>query len=122
MSIHLAVVSLWAPDVAAAAHFYRDVIGLPLLAHHAGRPHFKLGEGFLVILPGKPIPAQAEAGQRFPVLALAVEDLASAVDRLRDHNVALPWGVERDPDSLWAMFYDPGGNLVELVQFGHPAG
>ena len=39
MDTHLAVISLWAEDVPAAAHFYRDVIGLKLLPHHAGDPH-----------------------------------------------------------------------------------
>lgn len=124
MSIQLAVISLWAQDVPAAAHFYRDVIGLPLLAHHGGRPHFKLGEVFLTILQGKPMPAQDPDPLRFPVLALAVDDLEAALENLRRHNVELPWGVESDEGmqsnaaSRWVMFHDPGGNLIELVQFG----
>ena len=35
---HLAVVSLWAEDLPALAHFYRDVVGLPLVAHHDHLP------------------------------------------------------------------------------------
>jgi hypothetical protein len=43
MSVKLAVVTLWAEDVAITAHFYRDVIGLRLLPQHGDRPHFDLG-------------------------------------------------------------------------------
>ena len=52
MHISLAVISLWAEDVAATAHFYRDVIGLKLVSHHGDRSHFDLGGAYLVILQG----------------------------------------------------------------------
>ena len=54
----------------------------------------------------------------FPLLAFAVDDLASAVERLHAHGVELPWGVEEGAESQWAIFRDPAGNLVELVEFG----
>jgi predicted enzyme related to lactoylglutathione lyase len=112
----IAVVSLRAEDVAAAAHFYRDVIQLPMAAHAAHMPHFQLGESILVILKGKPQPALDPVPERFPVLAIGVEDLDEAVSRLRAHGVTLPWGIERDPGGRWVMFHDPGGNLIELVE------
>jgi hypothetical protein len=40
------------------------------------------------------------------------------VERLTDHQVALPWGVEGGAGERWVMFHDPAGNLIELVQFG----
>jgi hypothetical protein len=30
----------------------------------------------------------------------------------------MPWGVEEDSDSRWVMFYDPGGNLIEVAMMG----
>ena len=122
---NIAVVSLRAEDVAAAAHFYRDVIGLRLAPHHkGGRVHFAVGDTYLVILPGVPRPA-AEYGSggrpaepRFPLIAFAVADLSAAVERLQAHQVALPWGVESDEHSRWVMFHDPAGNLIELAEFG----
>jgi len=117
MSVRIAVVSLWAPDVPATAHFYRDVVGLPLLAHHGDRPHFDLNGSYLVILKGLPISAQEASPARFPLMAFAVEDLDAAVERLAAHGVAMPWGIEGDAHSRWVMFHDPAGNLVELVQF-----
>ena len=119
MSNRIAVVSLWAPDVPATAHFYRDVIGLPLVAHHGDRPHFDLNGSYLVILKGRPSPAQDASPARFPLVAFSVDDLDAAVGRLGAHQVELPWGVESDAHSRWVMFYDPAGNLVELVQFDH---
>jgi predicted enzyme related to lactoylglutathione lyase len=118
---HVAVISLWAEDVPAAVHFYREVVGLPLLpshAHHSERPHFDLNGTCLTILQGKPIPAQDAEPARFPLIAFAVDDLESAVERLHAHGVELPWGVEEGVESQWAIFRDPAGNLVELVEFG----
>jgi len=118
MNPRLAVVSLWAEDVPTAAHFYRDVLGLHLLSHHGGRPHFDLDGVYLTILKGKPSPAQDADPQRFPVIAFAVDDLDAALASLHAHHVDLPWGIEHDSHSRWAMFHDPAGNLIELVEFG----
>jgi len=117
MNARLAVVSLWAEDVAAATHFYHDVIGLRLLPHHGDRPHFDLGGVYLTILRGRPMPAQNAVPARFPLVAFAVDDLDAAADRLRAHRVELPWGIEEDAGSRWVMFYDPAGNLIELACF-----
>jgi len=119
MITRLAVVSLWAEDVPAAARFYRDVLGLKMLPHHhGGRPHFDLGGAFLTILKGKPQPASDPQPERFPLMAFAVDDLEATVARLNARGVATPWGIEADAGSRWAMFHDPAGNLVEVVQFG----
>lgn len=117
MSNRLAVVSIWAEDVPATAHFYRDVIGLQLLEHHGGRPHFELNGVYLTILQGRPVPAVDTVPARFPLMALAVDDLDAVVVRLQAHCVEFPWGIEKDEVSRWVMFHDPAGNLIELVQF-----
>jgi catechol 2,3-dioxygenase-like lactoylglutathione lyase family enzyme len=116
----IAIVSLWAEDVPAAAHFYRDAIGLrlsPHHSHHGGRPHFDLGGTYLTILKGKPIPAQNAEPSHFPLIAFAVDDLNSAIERLQAHHVELLTDVAEDADSRWVTFHDPAGNLIELVQF-----
>jgi catechol 2,3-dioxygenase-like lactoylglutathione lyase family enzyme len=117
MNPKLAVVSLWAEDVPACAHFYRDVIGLRLLVHHGDRPHFDLGGLYLVILKGRPLPPRDPVPDRFPIVAFAVDDLEAAVDQLRARQIDLPWGIEEDSDSRWVMLYDPAGNLIELAHF-----
>jgi catechol 2,3-dioxygenase-like lactoylglutathione lyase family enzyme len=110
------VISLWAEDVPTTAHFYKDVLGLELFQHHHGdRPHFKIGNTFLTILQGKPVPAQDPDPERFPLFALGVDDLDAAVERLKAHSVELPWGIEEGQGTRWVMFYDPAGNLIELT-------
>jgi catechol 2,3-dioxygenase-like lactoylglutathione lyase family enzyme len=119
MPRRVAVVSLWAEDVPAAVHFYRDVVGLELVpshAHHDQRPHFDLSGTYLTILQGRPVPPQAAEPAHFPIVAFAVDDLEAAIDRLRAHDVELPWGVQEGVDSRWVVFRDPAGNLIELVQ------
>jgi catechol 2,3-dioxygenase-like lactoylglutathione lyase family enzyme len=120
MDIRIAVVSLWAEDVPAAAHFYRDVIGLPLLPHfESDRPHFDLGGTILTIICGRPaLPPGSEL--RFPVVAFSIPDLDAGMEKLRTHAVNLPWGVESNASSRWVLFRDPQGNLIELVEFKRP--
>ncbi len=90
MNIKIAVVSVWAEDVSSTAHFYRDVVGLQLAAHHGERPHFDLDGAYLIILKGRPVPAQDPVPARFPIVAFAVPDLDAALDRLYTHQVELP--------------------------------
>jgi catechol 2,3-dioxygenase-like lactoylglutathione lyase family enzyme len=117
INIRIAVVSLWAEDIPAAAHFYRDVVGLSILPHHdRDRPHFNL-DGFILTivrgcpaLPPDPVP-------RFPAVAISIPDLEPAKGNLHLYGVGLPWGVETNEAGRWVMFRDPAGNLVELVEY-----
>jgi catechol-2,3-dioxygenase len=115
----LFVVTLWAQDVETTAHFYRDVLDLSLLPHLGPRPHFKVGETLITILKSELPISQAGQSLRFPALAFKVESLDESVQRLRDHEVELTWGIEEDKDGRWVMFKDPAGNLVELLERSH---
>ncbi len=119
MPTKFAVVSVWAADVAANVHFYRDVLGLELLSHQGSRPHFKVDGVYLTMLKGTPTPAQNADPAYFPLFALAVEDFDGMVARLERHHISLPRGIESDADGRWVTFHDPAGNLVELVQFNN---
>jgi catechol-2,3-dioxygenase len=117
MDPELAVISLWAEDVAAAARFYHQVIGLDAAPHHGPHPHFDLGGVLLTILKGRPSPAEDAVPPRFPLFAFSVDNLRNAIARLEANAVELPWGIEEDASSRWVMFHDPAGNLIELVEF-----
>jgi catechol-2,3-dioxygenase len=117
MKTRLAVVSLWAENVPEAVHFYRDVVGLKLLPSHGWHQHFDLGGTYLVILSGKPVPAQNSLPSRFPLLAFGVANLEAAIEKLEAHHVQRPWGIEQDANSRWVMFTDPAGNLIEMAEF-----
>jgi catechol 2,3-dioxygenase-like lactoylglutathione lyase family enzyme len=117
----LAIVSLWAEDVPATVHFYRHVVGLPLLPHHHHPPALELGPGeYLAIVEGRPAFAQEPGGSRFPVLAFAVRDLDEAVQHLQSHGIELGQGIETGASERWIKVYDPAGNLIELIQFDGP--
>ncbi len=117
MDPKLAVIALWAEDVHSAARFYHEVIGLTPLPHHGKWPHFNLGGIYLTILQGRPRPAEDTVPSRFPILALSVDNLQTAIDRLEVNAVEMPWGIEEDTHSRWVMFHDPAGNLIEFVEF-----
>jgi catechol 2,3-dioxygenase-like lactoylglutathione lyase family enzyme len=118
MKLKLAVVTLWAEDVQRMSDFYQNVLGLPLVTVDRGRPHFDFGGGFLTILPGQPRKVQDPKQSRFPVIAFSVDDLHEMIHQLKSHDVEMPWGIEEDSDSRWVMFYDPGGNLIEVAMMG----
>jgi catechol 2,3-dioxygenase-like lactoylglutathione lyase family enzyme len=114
MNIQLAVVSLYAEDLSQGVHFYRDAIGLKLVPHHAECSHFDLNGTYLTIQKGQP----PSAAVRFPAAAFSVGNFEAAIQRLRAQGVELPWGIEEDGGKRWVMFYDPAGNLIELVEGG----
>ena len=118
MSPKFAVIAVWAEDVTACAHFYREVLELNPLPHHGERPHFDVNGVYLTILKGVPTPAGNAEPARFPLFALSVDDLDVMVSRLEKLHVEMPWGIESNAASRWIMFRDPACNLMELVQFG----
>ncbi len=118
MSTKFAVISLWAEDVPACTHFYRETLGLRYLPGHADRPHFDVQGIYLTILKGRPSPVQDSVPEDFPLIALAVDDLDAVVHRLEGHGVRMPWGIEKNAAARWVRFHDPAGNLIELVKFG----
>ena len=117
----LAVVSIQAPEIPSTAHFYRDVLGLKLMPGHGHRIAFDLGGLALVIVEGQPAKVEPGTGSFFPVLTFAVEDIEKAAEGLRGHGVELFGGIHENKGTRWVCFYDPGGNLVELAQFGEGA-
>ena len=112
----LSVSSLWTEDVSETVRFYSEVIGLqlcPCQGYHMDPPHFDVGGAYLAILNGKSM--LAPDAETFPVVALAVDDLDSAIERLKAYHVDLLKDVEEDSASRWVFLHDPGDNLIELA-------
>ncbi len=110
-------VCLWAEDVPELAAFYKDILELeePII-DFAGRIRFKLDDAVFFILKGKPQAAKSE--EPFPLFALSIDDLDMAVVKLKTRNIKMPHGIEGSGRHRELQFYDPAGNLVELVQSG----
>jgi len=112
----ISVASLWTEDMPATVHFYSEVLGLqlcPCQGYHMDPPHFDIGGAYLAILKGKMNFTQD--AETFPVIALTVEDLDSAVEKLKAHQVDLLKNIQEDESSRWVFFRDPGNNLIELA-------
>jgi hypothetical protein len=86
MTIRIAVVSLWADDIPATAHFYRDVIGLKLLPHHGDRPTSILTAAISSSCRENRH-SLASPPVRFPLIAFGVNDLDTAVNKLHAHRI-----------------------------------
>ena len=113
----IAVVGVPARNATRAVHFYRDTLGLPMLPHHAGPPHFKVGGTFLAVF---------ERGESFvassaPLVAFEVDDLEADMAALAARGVVFEGGVRQDGEARWTAFRDSEGNELELIQFVAPA-
>ena len=111
-----ATVTLWVEDFKNALHFYRDVLGLELISQPGDMPHFKVGEGLLVLAKGRLQPPANAFPPDFPLLSLEVVDLDTCVTRLHSFKFALECNIEERRDSRWIKLHNPDGNLIELVE------
>ena len=116
---------LYAPDVAAAAAFYADALGLRLVdGPDELAAAFRLDDGGVLLIfdpsrasvPGRPAPSHGATGAGH--LAFSVEEgtLAAWSEKLRERGVEIelerPW--ECSGRSIYVR--DPAGNSVELVE------
>jgi len=114
-SSRVVAVCLWAENVPETAEFYGALLGLNESASaHGDRLSLILDGAVLFILKGKP--RAAESDEPFPLFALSVDDLDEAASFLRDRGIKMPYGIEGSGRHRELQFYDPAGNLVELVQ------
>jgi catechol 2,3-dioxygenase-like lactoylglutathione lyase family enzyme len=113
---------LYAPDVPAAAAFYRDVLGLRLVdGPDELNAAFRLDDGGVLLLfdperasqPGRPVPSHGSRGAGH--VAFTVASLDEWRGRLAGR------GIEIEQDKEWPQggrslyVRDPAGNSVELL-------
>ena len=116
MITKFATVTLWVEDFNNAINFYRDILGLDLLTQPGEMPHFKVGDGILVLAKGKLAPPADAFPPEFLQLALAVDNLDRMAARLQNLHVELEANIQERRDSCWIKLKDPDGNLIELVE------
>ena len=102
-----------AERAAELAHFYRQVLGLPLAHREADLWVFELPEGRRVEVFGPGYHGR-EHFCTGPVVGFEVADLAAATGELRRAGVELLGG----PGQGWQHFRGPDGNVYELVASG----
>jgi predicted enzyme related to lactoylglutathione lyase len=99
-------------DLARAATFYRDVLGLPQEVYSAEWQwaEFNCGNITLALKGGEKLPDAVTGGH----IALAVEDIQAAYEELKKKGVRIV-SEPQDYSVCWAMkVLDPDGNAVVL--------
>ena len=114
MQVKRVVANIYTQDLGRAKAFYQDVLGLDLLMDHGwiqtyGSPAEKMSVQLSFASEGG-------AGTPVPDLSIEVDDVDTALERMRDAGFPIeygpvdePWGVRR--------FYvrDPFGKLVNIL-------
>ncbi len=105
-----------------AEHFYRDILGLPLLGRSHGASVFDVGGSHLRV---SPVPSTQPT--LHTVVGFAVQDIDAVVAGLVAMGIAMErfpgfaqdgHGVLVTPDGARvAWFRDPDGNLLSVVQY-----
>ncbi|MGO9200647.1 MAG: VOC family protein [Limisphaerales bacterium] len=99
-------------DLARAASFYRDVLGLPqeVYSEEGKWAEFNCGNITLALKAGEQLPEVIAGGR----IALAVDDIHAAHEEMRKRSVRVVSGPH-DYSVCWAMeILDPDGNFVIL--------
>jgi catechol 2,3-dioxygenase-like lactoylglutathione lyase family enzyme len=113
MKVKRIVANIQTESVETAASFYRDVLGLETLMDHGWLRTYGSGEKMTVQVS---VASEGGSGTRTPDLSVEVDDLETALERVKDGGFRIeygpvdePWGVRR--------FYvrDPLGKLVNIL-------
>jgi catechol 2,3-dioxygenase-like lactoylglutathione lyase family enzyme len=120
--------SLYCPDLDAAEHFYRNVLGLPVVTRQTGRHVFlRCGEGMVLLFnpdattdPDLPTggPAMVPHGAHGPG-HLAFRLPERDIERWQAHLSAAGVAIESEvhwPQGGYSLYFrDPAGNSLELA-------
>jgi catechol 2,3-dioxygenase-like lactoylglutathione lyase family enzyme len=117
--------AIYADDLAAARAFYRDVLGLEVIADEQDRHvFFRAGDRVLLVfrpevtLEGETLPAHGTQGPGHFALGIRRESLDGWRRHLTAHGVAIEQEVDWPRGGHSVYFRDPAGNAAELVTPG----
>jgi catechol 2,3-dioxygenase-like lactoylglutathione lyase family enzyme len=118
--------AIYADDLESAEQFYRDVLGLPVLAKEPGRHvFFQVGDRHVLLvffaratLIGDRLPAHGTAGPGHFAMGIGAEDLDAWRGRLLEHGVRIEHEESWPHGGHSLYFRDPGGNAAELITPG----
>jgi catechol 2,3-dioxygenase-like lactoylglutathione lyase family enzyme len=125
---HILESALYAGDLDAAEAFYRDVLGLELIAR-AGNRHvfFRCGQGVLLIfnpaetvLPYEadqlPVPPHGATGQGHLCFGATSDEIDMWAKRLAAAGVEIESTLEWPAGGRSIYFRDPAGNSLEFAE------
>ena len=113
MQVKRIVANIAAENVAAARRFYRDILGLDLLMDLGWIATYGSSQKMSVQVS---IMSEGGSGTPVPDLSIEVDDLDTALQRMKKAKVAIEYGPADEP---WGVrrFYvrDPFGRLINIL-------
>jgi catechol 2,3-dioxygenase-like lactoylglutathione lyase family enzyme len=113
MQVKRIVANIATEDVAAAKRFYQDILGLELLMDHGWLATYGSSKKMSVQVS---IASEGGSGTPVPDLSIEVNDLDTALQRMKKAKVAIEYGPADEP---WGVrrFYvrDPFGRLINIL-------
>jgi catechol 2,3-dioxygenase-like lactoylglutathione lyase family enzyme len=118
--------AIYVEDLDQTETFYRNVLGLPVIAKEPGRHvFFRIGSNNVLLaflaeatLKGDQLPAHGAKGPGHFALGIDAGDLDTWRQTLREKNVDIEKEVDWPKGGKSIYFRDPAGNSVELVTHG----
>ena len=116
---------LYASDAAAAASFYSEVLGLPLLEEPDELSAvFRLDDGGVLLFfdperasaPGRPVPSHGATGPGHVAFTVEAGGLDAFAVELRQRGVEIEREITWDEGGRSLYVRDPAGNSVELIE------
>lgn len=113
MKVKRIVADIQTSDVSAAKRFYQDVLGLDLLMDRGWIATYGSGEQMPIQIS---FASQGGSGTHTPDLSIEVDDLDSAIERVRSAGFPIEYGPVTEPWGVRRFFVrDPFGTLVNIL-------
>lgn len=113
MKVKRIVANIATEDVAKAKGFYHDILGLEVLMDHGWLATYGSAQKMSVQVS---IASEGGSGTPVPDLSIEVDDLDTALQRMKQAKIAIEYGPVDEP---WRVrrFYvrDPFGRLINIL-------
>ena len=113
MQVKRIIANIAAEDIAAARRFYQDILGLDVLMDHGWIVTYGSSQKMSVQVS---IASEGGSGTPVPDLSIEVDDLDTALQRMKKAKVTIEYGPADEP---WGVrrFYvrDPFGRLINIL-------
>ncbi len=119
---HIFETVIYADDLAAAEHFYSEVLGLEIVSRFGIALAFRCAGGVLLIfepdkaaLPNRGVPSHGAHGPGHLAFAATAGELDGWRAQLLAHDVVIEMEVNWEQGGTSIYFRDPAGNSIELA-------
>jgi predicted enzyme related to lactoylglutathione lyase len=118
----LTTVSFWTANLAAAKHWYAELLGIEPYFERPGYAEFRLGDyqHELGLIDSRYAPAGAATGPAGAVVYWHVDDVTTTLEKLLSMGAkALEAPIDRGAGFITASVVDPFGNILGIMYNPH---